>query len=40
MRVKTDHEVQTVIENMAQNEYRADAEKKKRGVLGLVTIPS
>jgi len=39
MRFKTDHEVQTLIENMAQNEYRVDAEKKKRGFLGLVTIP-
>ncbi|KEH25741.1 hypothetical protein MTR_6g033930 [Medicago truncatula] len=34
MRVKTDHEVQTLIENMAQNEYRVDAEKKKRAFLG------
>jgi len=29
---KTDHEVEDLIESMAQNEYRADAEKKKRGV--------
>ena len=35
LRVKTDHEVQTLIENMANNEYRADAEKKKRGVFGV-----
>jgi len=35
MRVKTDHEVQTQIENMAQNEYRAEAEKKKQGVFGV-----
>lgn len=35
MRMKTDHEVQTLIENMAQNEYRVDAEKKKRGVFGV-----
>ena len=39
MRVKNDHEVQTLIDNMAQNEYRAEAEKKKRG-LGLVRIVS
>jgi len=32
---KTDHEVQELIESMAQNEYRADAEKKKRGVCGV-----
>jgi len=35
LRVKTDHEVQTLIENMAQNEYRADSEEKKRGVFGV-----
>ena len=35
LRVKTDHEVQVLIENMANNEYRADAEKKKRGVYGV-----
>jgi len=35
MRVKTDHEVQTLIENMDQNEYRVDAKKKKRGVFGV-----
>ena len=29
---KTDHEVEALIESLAQNEYRADAEKKKRGV--------
>jgi hypothetical protein len=34
-KVKTDHEVQTLIENMTNNEYRADAEKKKRGVFGV-----
>jgi len=32
---KTDHEVEALIESMAQNEYRADAEKKKRGVYGV-----
>jgi len=32
---KTDHEVQELIESVAQNEYRADAEKKKRGVYGV-----
>jgi len=32
---KTDHEVKAQIESMAQNEYRADAEKKKRGVYGV-----
>jgi len=35
MRVKTDHEVQTLKENMAQNDNRANAEKKKRGVFGV-----
>jgi hypothetical protein len=35
MRVKNDHEVQTLIDNMAQNEYRAGAEKKKMGVFGV-----
>jgi len=33
LKVKTYHEVQALIENMAANEYRADAEKKKRGVF-------
>jgi len=33
MRVKTDHEIQTLIENMTQNEYRDEAEKKKMGVF-------
>jgi len=32
---KTDHEVEALIEGMSQNEYRADAEKKKRGVYGV-----
>jgi len=32
---KTDHEVKALIESMAQNEYRVDAEKKKRGVYGV-----
>jgi len=35
LRVKIDHEVQTLIENMAHNEYCSDAEKKKRGVFGV-----
>ena len=35
MKVKNDPEVQTLIENMAQNEYCAEAEKKKRGVFGV-----
>jgi len=35
LRVKTDHEVQTLIENMTQNEYRVDSKKKKRGVFGV-----
>lgn len=35
LKVKTDHEIQTLIENMANNEYCADAEKKKRGVFGV-----
>ena len=35
MRVKTDHEVQTLIENMSQNEYCAEAEKMKKGVFGV-----
>jgi len=35
LKVKTDHEVQALIENMATNEYRADAKKKKRGVFGV-----
>ena len=32
---KTDHEVQALIENMACNEYRAEA-AKKRGVFGMI----
>jgi len=32
---KTDHEVEALIESMAQNEYRVDAKKKKRGVYGV-----
>lgn len=35
LKVKTDHEVQTLIENMANNEYCADVEKNKRGVFGV-----
>jgi len=35
LKIKIDHEVQALIENMADNEYRADAEKKKRGVFGV-----
>ncbi|XP_024630203.1 interaptin-like [Medicago truncatula] len=35
LKVKTDHEVQTLIENMANNEYRADVKKKERGVFGV-----
>lgn len=35
LRVKTIQEVQPLIKNMAQNEYRADSEKKKRGVFGV-----
>jgi hypothetical protein len=35
LKVKTDHEVQALIENMAANEYRADAKKKKSGVFGV-----
>jgi len=35
LKSKTDHKVQTLIENMASNEYRVDAEKKKRGVFGV-----
>jgi len=31
----TDHEVEALIESMTQNEYRADAKKKKRGVYGV-----
>jgi len=37
---KTDHEVEALIESMAQNEYRADAEKKKRGVYGVSVTPT
>jgi len=33
MRVKTDHEIKTLIENMTQNVYRVEAEKKKRGIF-------
>jgi hypothetical protein len=33
MRTKTDHEIWNLIENMTQNEHRANAEKKKRGVF-------
>jgi len=32
---KTDHEVEALIESMAQNEYRDNAEKKKRGIYGV-----
>jgi len=32
---KADHEVEALIESMTQNEYRADAEKKKREVYGV-----
>jgi len=35
LKSNTDHEVQALIENMAGNEYRAFAEKKKRGVFGV-----
>jgi hypothetical protein len=35
LKSKTDHEAQALIENMAANEYRVDAEKKKRGVFGV-----
>jgi len=35
---KTDHEVQDLIESIAQNEYRVDAEKKKRGVYGVSDV--
>ena len=35
MKNKTNHEVEALIESMAQNEYRADAKKKKRGVYGV-----
>jgi len=37
---KTDHEIEALIESMAQNEYRADAEKKKRGVYGVSATTS
>ncbi|XP_039688640.1 uncharacterized protein [Medicago truncatula] len=40
LRVKTDHEVQTLIENMASNEYRAEAKKKERGVFGVSVTTS
>jgi hypothetical protein len=36
LKVKTDHEVQALIENMAQNEYRTNSEKKKRGVFAVI----
>jgi len=32
---KIDHEVEALIESMTQNKYRANAEKKKRGVYGV-----
>ena len=32
---KTDHEVEALIERMAQNEYHDNAEKKKKGVYGV-----
>jgi len=35
MRVKTDSEVQTLVENMAQNKHCVDKEKSKRGVFGV-----
>jgi len=35
MRTKTDHEVRNLIENMTENEHRADAKKKRRGVFGV-----
>ena len=35
MKTKTDHEVRNLIENMTENEHRADSEKKKRGVFGV-----
>ncbi|KEH17476.1 hypothetical protein MTR_0012s0070 [Medicago truncatula] len=35
LRIKTDHEVQTLIENMASNEYRAEAKNIERGVFGV-----
>jgi len=35
MGVKTDLEVQTLIENIAQNKYRAETERGKRGVFGV-----
>ena len=35
MRVKTDREVQTLIENMAHNEYRAENERNKKGLFGV-----
>ena len=35
LKVKTDHEVQALIENMVANEYRVDVEKKKMGVFGV-----
>jgi hypothetical protein len=35
LKSKTDHEVQALIENVASNEYRAEAKKKERGVYGV-----
>jgi len=35
MRVKTDREIQTLIENMVQNEYRAEKERNKKGLFGV-----
>jgi hypothetical protein len=35
LKSKTDLEVQALIENMASNEYRAEAKKKERGVFGV-----
>jgi hypothetical protein len=34
LKSKTNHEVQALIESMAENEYRADADKKKGEFLG------
>jgi hypothetical protein len=35
LKSKTVHEVQALIESMAANEYRADADRKKRGIFGV-----
>ena len=35
LKSKIDHEVQALIEKMAQNEYRADPDKKKMGMFGV-----